>query len=263
MDSLWREIRYTFRRLARSPTTTFAAVITMALGIGVATGAYSIIDGLALRGVSFDEAESLVALRRTHLSGPRRSSSVPEHDFADWRRQQQSFEALIGFRTGSVNLRETMPGDPVLPQRYNGAWVSPGFLGLLRVNPLLGRGFEPTDAAAGADPVVLIGYEVWRRDFGGAADVVGRSVRVNARPTTIIGVLPQDFRFPISQEVWLPLVLESHALPRGEGQHLKVVGRLKDGVPLTRAAQEMSTIAQRLGEAYPEHNEGMGIKTHS
>ncbi len=263
MDTLWREIRYTFRRLAKSPTTSFAAVITMALGIGVATGAYSIIDGFALCGVSFEEAERLVALRRTNLSGQRRSTSVPEHDFADWRDQQQSFEALIGFRTGTVNLRDTVPRDPVLPERYSGAWVSPGFLDLLRVDPLLGRGFKPTDAAAGADPVVLIGYQVWQQDYGGADDVVGRTVRVNGRPTTVVGVLPRDFRFPVSQDVWLPLVLEARALPRGEGRNLEVIGRLKDGVPLTRAAQEMSTIAQLLGEAYPETNEGMGIVTRS
>jgi putative ABC transport system permease protein len=263
LDNFWRDIRYTFRRLAKSPTTSLAAVITMALGIGVATSAYSIVDGLVLRGVSFEGAERLVALRRTHLSGPRRSTSVPEHDFADWRDQQQSFEALIGFRSGTVNLRDTAPREPVLPERYSGAWVSPGFLDLLRVDPLLGRGFEPTDAAAGADPVVLIGYQVWQQDYGGAAAVGGRTGRVNARPTTVVGVLPRDFRFPGYDEVWLPLVLEAHALPRGEGRHLQVIGRLKDGVPLTRAEQEMSTIAQRLGEAYPETNEGMGIVTRS
>ena len=106
MDTLWREIRYTFRRLAKSPTTSFAAVVTMALGIGVATGAYSIIDGLMLRGVSFEEADRLVALQRTHLSGPRRSTSVPEHDFADWRDQQQSFEALIGSYSSDSRMAE-------------------------------------------------------------------------------------------------------------------------------------------------------------
>jgi len=263
MDALWREIRYALRRLAKGPTVSFAAVITMALGIGVTTGAYSIFDGLVLRGVSFEKAERLVALRRTNLSGPRRSTSVPEHDFADWCDQQQSFEALIGFRSGSVNLRDTASREPVLPERYSGAWVSPGFLDLLRVAPVLGRRFEPTDAAAGADPVVLIGYQVWQQAYGGATEVVGRTVRVNGRPTTVVGVLPRDFRFPVSQDVWLPLILEARALPRGEGQPLEVIGRLKDGVPLARAAQEMSTIARRLGAAYPETNEGMGIAIRS
>ena len=263
MDTLWPELRYTFRRLARSPTTSLAAVITMALGIGVATGAYSIMDGLMLRGVSFEDAERLVALRRTHLRTGRWDAHVPERDFADLRDQQQSLEALIGFRTGTVNLRDATPRDPVLPERHSGAWVSPGFLDLLRVAPLLGRGFEPTDASAGADPVVLIGHHVWQQDYGGATDVVGRTVRVNARPTTVVGVLPRDFRFPVSQDVWLPLVLEAHARPRGEGRHLQVIGRLKDGVPLRRAAEEMSTIARRLGQAYPETNEDRGLVTRS
>lgn len=261
MDTLWREIRYALRRLAKSPTVSFAAIITMALGIGVATGAYSIFDGMVLRGVSFEDAGRLVALERTNLSGSLRSTSVPEHDFADWCDQQQSFEALIGFRSGTVNLRDTAPREPVLPERHSGVWVSPGFLDLLRVEPLVGRDFEPADAAAGADPVVLIGYQIWQRDYGGAPDVVGRTVRVNGHPTTVVGVLPRDFRFPVSEEVWLPLVLEARALSRGEGRHLEVIGRLKDGVPLTRAAQEMSAIARRLGEAYPETNKGVGIAT--
>jgi predicted permease len=257
------EIRYTLRRLARSPTTSLAAVITIALGIAVTTGVYSIIDGLVVRGVSFDEADRLVALQRTNLSGPRRSTSVPEHDFVDWCDQQRSFGTLIGFRSGTVNLRDTVPSGPVLPERYSGAWLSPGFLDLLRVDPLIGRGFEPTDAAVGADPVVLVGYHVWQQDFGGDSDVIGRTIRVNGRPTTVVGVLPQDFRFPVSQDVWLPLILEAGALPRGEGRHLRVIGRLNDGVSLTQAAQEMSAIARRLGETHPETNEGMGILTRS
>ena len=150
MASFWRELRFAIRRLVRRPTGSLAALTTMALGIGVATGTYSIFDGLVLHGVSFQDADRLVAFERVNLSGPRRSTSVPEQDFADWCDQQQSFEALIGFRTGSVNLRDTAPREPVLPERYSGAWISPGFLNLLRVNPLLGRGFEPTDAAVGS-----------------------------------------------------------------------------------------------------------------
>jgi putative ABC transport system permease protein len=259
MDAFWREIRYALRRLARSPTTSVAAIVTMALGIGVATGAYAIVDGLALRGVSFEDADRLVALERTHLSGPRRSRQVPEHDFADWCEQQQSFEALIGSRRGTVHLRDTAARGGPLAHPYGSAWVSPGFLDLLRVSPVVGRGFAPADAEPGAELVVLIGYRVWQQEFGGVAGVVGRTVRVNARPTTVVGVLPRDFHFPGYEDVWLPLVPETRARPRGEGPSLEVVGRLKDGVPLARAAGEMSTIARRLGDTYPETNQGMGI----
>lgn len=263
MGTLWHEIRHALRRLIKNPTSTLTAVITLALGIGVATGAYSIIDGLAFRGVEFEDADHLVALQRTHLSGPWRTSSVPEHDFATWCVQQQSFEALAAYRTASINLRNTAAGEPKMPKRYNGAWVSPVFLDLLRVDPLIGRGFTPGDAHEGAEPVVLIGYEVWLQDFGGTTDVTGRTIRVNGQPATVIGVLPQEFLFPVNQEVWLPLALAGQELPRGKDQHLKVIGRLKEGVPLGRAANEMSTIADRLGEVYPETNEGMGVRTRS
>lgn len=274
MEALWREIRYAFRRLAKSPTMSFAAVVTLALGIGVATGAYSIMDALMLRGVSFEQAERLVALRRTNLRTGRWQAGLPEHDFVDLREAQQSFESVIGFHTGTVNLRDAAPLGPTLPERYDGAWVSPGFLDLLRVQPLLGRGFEAADAAASAEPVVLLGYRVWRQDYGGDAGVVGRTVRVQGRPATVVGVLPQGFRFPVSQDVWLPLVLEGRAPPRGEGRlqasplnppkgTLQVIARLKDGVPLSRAAQEVSTVAQRLAQSYPETNEDMGLVTLS
>jgi len=235
----------------------------MALGIGVATGAYSIIDGLALRGASFEEAERLVALRRTHLSGPRRSTSVPEGDFAVWCDQQQGFEALIGFRTGTVNLRDTASRQAATPERHSGAWVSPGLLHLLRVAPPLGRGLEPNDAAAGADPVVLISHRIWQQDYHGRADIVGRSVRVNGRPTTVVGVLPRGFHFPVSQDVWLPLVLQARAPAPDQGPGLQVIGRLKEGVSLARAAEEMSSLARRLGETYPETHQGMGILVRS
>jgi len=259
MDAPWRGIRYALRRLVKSPAVSVAAIITMALGIGVATGAYSIIDGLMVRGVVFEEAERLVALRRTNLETGRWSAGLPEHDFADLREQQQSFEALVGFRRGTVNLRDMGSGEGALAERRSGAWVSPGFLEVLRVDPLLGRGFEPSDAAPGADPVVLIGYDVWQRDYGGEADIVGRTVRVNGQPTTVVGVLPQDFRFPVNEDAWLPLVLVDRTLPRGEGRHLEVIGRLADGVPFPRAEEEISAIGRRLAEAYPETNEGMGI----
>jgi len=263
MDTLWREFRYALRRLAKSPTTTLAAVITMALGIGVATGAYSIMDGLMLRGVSFEGAERLVAMRRVDQRTGHWGTSVSEHDFADWREQQRSFESLIGFRRGTVNLRELSRGagsrDMRFPERHSGAWVSPEFLETLHVDPEKGRGFTAADALPGAEPVVIIGSEVWQADYDGADDVVGRSVRVNGRPATIVGVLPDGFQFPVSQDVWLPLVLESLGQPRGEGPRVEVIGRLRDGVPLSRAAEEMSSIGRRLAEEYPETNGEIGV----
>lgn len=252
MYDFFRELRYALRLLTKNPGSSAVAVVTMALGIGLTAAMYSIVDGVLLKGLPFEESERLLHLERSNLSRNISSMEVTQHDFEDWRAQQRSFEDLAAFYGGTVNL-----AGEGLPERYNGAWISGQFLDLLRVEPVLGRGFTADDAVPGADPVLLLGHHVWHKRFGGDPSVVGEEVLANSRPTTVIGVLPPRFRFPINQDVWLPLQLETGELERGEGTTLEVFGRLGDGVSAEQAASEMATIARRLEEQYPETNEGV------
>ncbi len=252
MDALTRELRYAYRMLIKNPGSSAVAVVAMALGIGLTVSMYAIIDGVFLAGLPFEESERLLHLERNNLSRDIESMEVSQHDFEDWQKQQQSFEGLAGFTGGTFNL-----ADEELPQRYNGSWISPGFLEMLRMQPLIGRGFEAADGAVDAPPVLLLSYQVWQQRYGGRDDVIGRVVRLNTKPTTIIGVLPEGLNFPVNEELWMPLVLESTTVPRDEGRTLEVFGRLRDGVSIDEAAAEMATIARRLEQQYPETNEGV------
>ncbi len=253
MGTLFRELRYAFRMLFKSPTSSVVAVIAMALGIGLTAGMFAVLDGMFLRGLPFEDSQRLYHLERNNLSRDIDSMEVSQHDFEDWRRLQQSFEDLAGFTAGTVNL-----SDEGLPDRYNGAWISTSFLNQLRVEPLLGRGFSPEHELPGSEPVILLSHHVWKKRYGSDPDIVGATVRVNAEPTTVLGVLPEGFRFPLFHDVWLPLQLETAELARGEGLTLEVFGRLKDGVTADRAALDIATIAKRLEQEYPETNEGVG-----
>lgn len=252
MDAALRNLRFALRVLAKHPGSSAIAVIAMGLGIGLVTAMFGILDGIFLRGLPFPDAERIVHLERNHLARDITSMEVTHHDFADWQAQQTSFEGLAGFTSGTVNLS----GDH-LPDRVSGTWISTDFLDLLRVEPILGRGFSPEDALPGAPRVILLGHHVWQNRYGGDSGVIGREVRANGAPTAVIGVLPAGFRFPVTEDVWLPLELETADVARGDGDTLEVFGRLAEGVSIERAAGEMSLIARRLADAYPVTNEGV------
>ncbi|MEM7585435.1 MAG: ABC transporter permease [Acidobacteriota bacterium] len=254
MDAITRELRYAYRMLTKNPGSSAVAVLAMALGIGLTVSMYAILNGVFLDGLPFEESERLMHLERNNLSRDIESMEVSQHDFEDWVAQQKSFEGLAGFTGGTFNL-----ADDGLPERYNGNWISPGFLEMLRVDPLLGRSFEPADAEVGAPQVLLLSYQVWQQRYGGDDDVIGRVVRLNSKPATIIGVLPEGFNFPVSEELWMPLMLETAESQRDQTVTLEVFGRLRDGVTLDEASVEMSLIASRLAEEYPETNEGVGV----
>ncbi len=252
MDAIVRNLRFAFRVLIKHPGSTTIAVLAMGLGIGLVSAMFGIIDGIFLRGLPFPEPDGIVHLERSDLARDITSMEVTQHEFEDWQAQQTTFEGLAGFTSGTVNL-----SDDRLPDRYSGAFISPNFLDLLRVQPILGRGFADRDALPDAEPVILLGYHVWQKRYGGDAGIVGQNVRANGEQTTVIGVLPDGFRFPVTEDVWLPLELETASFQRGDGPTLEVLGRLKEGVTLERAAGDMSIIARRLATEYPETNEGV------
>lgn len=253
MDAV-QNLRYAFRKLFKSPASSMVAVVAMALGIALTATMFSIIDGIYLKGLPFEDSERLVHVEQNNLERGWESMQVGVHNFEDWRRQQTSFEGMAGFTSGTFNLAD---GDS-LPERYDGCWISPGFLELLRVDPILGRGFESADEAPGAPKVLLLSHKVWTQRYGSDESVVGRQVRINAEPVTVVGVLPEDFEFPVEEELWMPLVLETGEVQRGGGRSVGVVARLVDRVSIDQAQTEMSLIAGRLAEAYPEQNKGVG-----
>lgn len=240
-----------FRALGSHPGRAALAVLNLALGIGLAASVFSIAYGMSLRGLPFPQAEDLMHLS-VRIPDYGKTLPVAVHDYLDWSAGQQAFAELAAFRTGAVSLS----GDGQ-PLRLEGAFIAAATFRALRVEPALGRAFLPAEDRPGAPPVVLLGHRLWQRRYGGDPGVVGRAVRIDGRAATIIGVMPRGFRFPVQQEIWLPLQADDAGLERGAGPRLGVFGRLRDGVTLDRARLEMATLGQRLEAAYPQANRGV------
>ncbi len=253
MIGLFRDLRFGVRTLVKTPGHTLAAVLALGLGLGLSTAMFSIIYGAIFRGLPFEASERLMHVENNNPSRGQRSLEVSLPDFVELRKRQRSFEDLAGFYSGSINLS----GDQ-RPERYSGAHISAAFLETLRVKPLLGRSFRPEEEGPGAEPVVLLSWGVWQGRYNGDPEILGRTIRANSMPATIVGVMPQGFAFPINQEIWMPMRLDPLKEPRGQGMTLEVFGRLKDGVTEDQARAEIQSITKALAAEFPETNEGRG-----
>lgn len=245
MSSLIQDLVISLRLIRKRPGTSVLAALALALGIGLTTTMFSIVQGAFLRGLPVPDADEIVNISRVHRERPAPQRGVPVDDFLDWREQQQSFVGLAAFNQTTVTLSD----DDIAGERFGGGRLTANTLSLLQIAPVMGRDFNAADDAPGAPDVMLISDTVWRRRYGGRPDILGRAVRVNGTPTTVIGVMPPGFGFPSSQDVWLPYRL-GRAEVRGEGTTVNVIGRLRPGVSVEEAGRDMSAIAGRLAESY-------------
>jgi putative ABC transport system permease protein len=259
MDTVLKDLRFGARSLMRMPGSAAVAVVVLAIGIGLCSFMFSIIYGLYFRGMDIPEAHRVFVLNETNVELGQTQRAAPIQNFMDWRERQTSFEGLLGSSSGTVNLA----GGADEPVRFSGAFVTANSFSLLHVEPIIGRGFVEGDDRPGAAPNIVLGYEAWRDAFGSDRSVIGRDVRVNGEPATVLGVMPEGFQFPNNTEVWVPLRDDALATARGEGRRLSVWGRLRDGVTEEQAALEMAGIARQLEQEYPEVNEGIGIALYT
>ena len=255
MTNLFSDLQFGLRMIAKRPGTSLLAVVALGLGIGLTTTMFSIVQGVMLRGLPFEESNRILYVGRRTATQPSTSGSeaLPPHDFVDYQASQQSFESLAGFTQMSVNV-----SGGLAPERYRAARITPNTLRVLRVVPVLGRDFNEADGQPGAPPVALISYRVWASQFEKDPGVLNQPVRINGTPTTIVGVLPDRFGFPQAQDLWQPVQITLPA-KRGDGQRLQSFGRLKDGRSRREAQAELVAIAARLEQQYPE-NKGMTME---
>lgn len=250
MNLLRQDIRYALRRLGKAPWFTLAAVITLALGIGANTAVFTLVNAVLLRGLPFEESDRLVAVWMENNRGQQSSLSYP--DLADIAERSSSLAGLGGYLGSSVNVSD----DESLPEQVSGAYITGNFFGLLGEQPTLGRGIGPEDDVPGATPVVLISHSLWQSRFGGDPGILGRVIRVNSLPATIVGVMAQGMGFPNNNDIWIPksnLPPETQVENRATG-NFGGIGRLAPGVSIERAREELQAIGQGLAEAYPETN---------
>ena len=248
MGDLVSDVRFGLRMLRKRAGTSVLAIAALALGIGLTTTMFSIVQGVILRGLPFPESDRIMHLGR--MTGDGTSvQSAPPHDFVDWSGSQTSFESLSAFSNAQATI-----ADEFGAERYRLARLTPNTLRVLRVAPVLGRDFTEADGQPGAPPVILIGDQAWNSQFQRSPSVINKAVRLNGSPATIIGVMPPRFGFPNSQQIWTPLQV---TLPdkRGTGQFVDVIGRLKPGSSLEQASAEFDAIGRRLRDAYPENKD--------
>jgi predicted permease len=259
LATFFQDLRIGFRVLIKEKTFCLLAVTVLALGIcGVATQ-FSVVNAVMLRGFSFPNADRLVGVQIIDLTQGNANingfgSQIYALDYEDVREQQKSLELLAAYINGST-VNVTIDGNP---QRYTGAYVTSDFFRILGVAPIIGRDFTAADNKPGAEKVALISHQLWQRDFGASRDIVGKNVRINGKPATVIGVMPSGFSFPVNEQLWIPLFSEFPPLPRNDlraaGNQVAVLGLLMRGVPFDQAGVEFTGIAKRLAATFPATN---------
>jgi putative ABC transport system permease protein len=248
-------LRFAVRMLLKAPAFTIIAILTLALGIGANSAIFSVIDAMLLRPLPFKNPDEIVMIwgRYANDQGPVRANVHSYPDFVDLRDQNQSIAAMAAYtRTaGAMTHAEDA-------KYLEGVAVTPEIFDVLGVQPLLGRAFTREDAKDEADRVVVITYPLWKSAFGGDPRIIGQKINISARPHTVIGVMPPEWKFPIEDEhieYALPLEhLGAQFLTKRGSHFLSVVGRLKPGVQIQMAEAELSSIASRLSKQYPDSN---------
>ncbi|HSW27927.1 MAG TPA: ABC transporter permease [Longimicrobiales bacterium] len=247
MSAVVDEIRFALRSLRKSPALTLVAVVTLGLGIGMNALMFSFVYGAIYRGLPFPEEERILRVSWIQPADPDAWRGLSLHDYVDLQAEQKSLTGLAAVHNGTVNL---VGGDQ--PVRYNGGFITPNAFEALQVRPVLGRVFRPEEAVPGAPLAILLGHHVWTNDFGADPDILGRTLRVNGEQATVVGVMPEGFKFPDTQDVWVPSRVNPLEVARGTGTDLEVYGRLAPGVTREEASAELNGIAQRIHDANPE-----------
>jgi predicted permease len=255
LENLWQDLRYGLRLLRKSPGFTATAVLTLALGIGANTTIFSVVDAVLLRPLPFPASDRLVRIWESKPKEGYFRNVVNGLNFLDWREQNHTFESMTAISGATVNLK--MNGQPLAVQ---GLSVSPDFFSVLRAMPYLGRTFTSEDGIPGRDNEAILSYELWQKQFGGRPDIIAQKLEVNGQPAEIVGVMPRGFSLPNNKaDIWTPLAIVRSKDWEG-GRFLTAVGRLRDGVTLQQAKQDMARVGQFTADQRPDYNKGWSIQ---
>jgi predicted permease len=253
-DGFFQDILFAKRVLIRSPLFTLTAVATLAVGIGANVAMFSVLDAVLFRALPYPSPERLVYGRMTR--GAWVNSTVSYPDYIDFRDRSDAFESLALIRSGLQAFLITGFSEP---ERTNGNWITVDFFRALGVDPQLGRQFTVDEGEPGAPDVVLISHGYWQRRFGESPEVVGRTISIEGYATTIVGVMPADYRFRYDTDIWLP-IRDGYMDTGGRTSHSwQIVGRLRSGVAMEQAQAQVNVIAEQLEEAYPESHQNKGL----
>src|SRR6266852_6293689 len=247
MNGLVQDLRYAVRQLWRSPGFIAVAVLTLALGIGATTAIFSVVYGVLLRPLPYRDSNRIMAVFEVNSKGG--WSRLADLNFDDFRDQSRSFQALAKYNDYVVSVSGASQ-----PTRTTVAWVSPDFLKVFGTQPILGRDFSTSDAKKGAGPTVLVSYGYWRQHLGSPQDLSQSHLKIGGAVFSVIGVLPAGFAFPADVDLWLPADLDGEN-PSRTSHNYSAVGRLRDGVTVEQANQDIGAIARRIHNTSSEQGD--------
>jgi predicted permease len=256
MQNLWQDLRYGVRILLKNPGFTAIAIITLALGIGANTAIFSVVNAVLLRPLPYTEPEQLVRIyeEETDTAISRGRLEVAPANFLDWRRQSRTLVDIAAWGQEEQPLASQNHADPVVV-----AFVSANFFSVLGINPLHGRVFTPEEDKTDRDDVVLLGYGLWQRRFGGDPDVVGQRVDLDGSQYNVVGIMPAGFQYPRGAEIWTPLALNDNQTQMRDAHFLQVIARRRPSASLAQVRAEMESIAGSLAQQYPATNKNWTV----
>lgn len=257
MQSLWQDLRFGVRLMLKRPGFTSVVLAVLALGIGANTAIFSVVNGVLLRPLNYPGAERILTIWEDHTrrEGPAREWTSPT-GFQDWREQTGVFEHIAAVSNWGPTLTEN--GEPEMPA---GAVVSAGAFAVTGVKPMLGREFTAEEDKVGAEKVVILSHKLWQRRFNGDSAMVGRSIRLSGESYTVVGVMPAGFQLPIinNAEIFRPITPTLNPGCQRGCYTLRVIARLRPDVTLERAKTEMTALAARIEQQFPEDNKNVGV----
>jgi putative ABC transport system permease protein len=257
MHGLIQDLRFAVRQLRKNPGFTAVAVLTLALGVGANTAIFTVIEAVVLRPLPFASPDRLVWLNGKFPQSDEAAVSPP--DFLDYRKNNRSFEhlAALGYRTSPSNLSGEKPEQVLTTIASSGAFETLG------IRPMLGRDFIAADEQANLPQVAILGYGIWKRDFAGDHDIIGRNIRLDGQHLTVIGVLPTDLPLLNEAQIWLPMPLLNPGMNIRLAHFLKAIGRLRPGVTMQQSQADLDAIAAQLAKQYPDTNKGWSLRQRS
>jgi putative ABC transport system permease protein len=256
---LWEDLRFAARLLLKDKWFSLVAAVALALGIGVNATVFTFVNAVLIRGLPIADPDRTLAVDSWDR-GRSRQMGVSYLDYRDWRENTKAFESFGAYSGTTANLSDE--GQP--PERYNGAYMSANAFPILGMRPIVGRDFVPDDDRRGAPSVALIGHTVWINRYGGHPAVIGKQVRINDNPTTIIGVMPEGLRFPFNTDVWMPLAqLNRLDEQKRNARPLQTFGHLAPGVTRQQAQSELVNISRKIEAENPETNKDIQARVQS
>jgi predicted permease len=257
VEQLFQDIRVATRRLMKDRSFTIAAVAALTLGIGANSAVFTIVNAMLLRSLPLDQPDRIVRISTRDGLGRLRGTSL--RDFEDWQRASRAFSGMALVYGSTISFS----ADDVAPEEYRGAYISANGFSIVGLSPAVGRGFAAEDDRPGAPAVILLGYRVWQSRYGADSSLIGRAVRVNTLPATVIGVMPEGVNFPFGGDAWLPLSQIPPALSRTrKTRDFLAYGRLQDQATIARAQTELTRISAQLAAEYPDTNNDVTAIVH-